>query len=54
MRRARTDRLEKPLNKRTLNDLFHQPERISGVEPVEGRGWYGIRRKATDTCVRAT
>ena len=37
-----------PIDKRTLNDQFHALERIAKVESVPGRGWYGIRRRATD------
>ena len=36
------------MNDRTLNDLFHALERAAKVTPVSGRGWYGIRRRATD------
>jgi hypothetical protein len=36
------------MGKSALTDLFHELERIAKVEPVPGRGWYGIRRKATD------
>jgi hypothetical protein len=48
VRRARTDLPDKPINKRTLTDMFHALETVAEVVPVEGRGWYGIRRKATD------
>ncbi|HYW11198.1 MAG TPA: hypothetical protein VE871_04550, partial [Longimicrobium sp.] len=48
VRRARTDGPEKPINKRTMTDMFHDLERVAGVKSVDGRGWYGIRRKATD------
>lgn len=48
VRRARTDLPDKPINKRTLTNMFHALDVVAGVEPVEGRGWYGIRRKATD------
>lgn len=27
---------------------FHELERVAGVTPVPGRGWYGLRRVATD------
>lgn len=48
VRRARTDLPDKPINKRTLTDMFHALETVACVVSVEGRGWYGIRRKATD------
>jgi len=38
----------KPMNDRTLNDLFHALERAATVTPIPGRGWYGIRRRAAD------
>jgi hypothetical protein len=47
-RRAKLSTPNKHIDKRTLNDLFHDLERVAGVEPVLGRGWYGIRRRATD------
>ena len=31
-----------------LTDMFHALERVAEVEPVDGRGWYGVRRIATD------
>jgi hypothetical protein len=48
VRRAKLSVSDKHIDKRTLNDLFHDLERVAGVEPVPGRGWYGIRRRATD------
>jgi hypothetical protein len=48
VRRAKLSAPDMHIDKRTLNDLFHELERIAGVEPVPGRGWYGIRRRATD------
>jgi integrase len=48
VRRAKWDAPDQPIGPRTLTDLFHALERIACVTPVEGRGWYGIRRKATD------
>jgi integrase len=47
-RRAKLSVSNKPLGKWALNDFFHELERLAGVEPVPGRGWYGIRRRATD------
>jgi integrase len=29
-------------------EVLHEAERLSGIEPVPGRGWCGIRRRATD------
>jgi hypothetical protein len=48
VRRARTDLPDKPINKRSMTDMFHQLEWVANVQPVEGRAWYGIRRRATD------
>lgn len=47
-RRAKASVSDQPIGKRSLLDLFHQLEEIAGVIPQPGRGWYGIRRKATD------
>lgn len=30
------------------NDLFHDLERLAGVDVLPGRAWYGLRRVATD------
>ncbi len=48
IRRARLSVSNEPMDKRTLNDLFHDLERMAEIEPVTGRGWYGIRRRAAD------
>lgn len=48
VRRAKLSGSEAPIDRRTLNDLFHDLERIAKIEPVPGRGWYGIRRRAAD------
>lgn len=48
VRRAKASVNDTPIDKGTLNDLFHALERIADVEPVRGRGWYGIRRRAAD------
>lgn len=29
-------------------EKFHELERVAGVTPVPDRGWYGLRRVATD------
>jgi hypothetical protein len=34
------------LTESRLRDLFNDAERAAGVEHVEGRGWYGLRRLA--------
>jgi integrase len=47
-RRAKLSVSNRPIGKRGLLDLFHELEELAGVTPVQGRGWYGIRRKATD------
>src|SRR5687768_1179809 len=28
--------------------MFHEFERLAGIHPTLGRGWYGVRRTATD------
>lgn len=37
-----------PLTRDALRKAFHALEVAAGVKPVEGRGWYGLRRVATD------
>ncbi|HEY0779093.1 MAG TPA: hypothetical protein VGD56_14075 [Gemmatirosa sp.] len=44
--RLRSER--RVLDRRSALGMFHHLERSSGVEPVAGRGWYGIRRRSTD------
>jgi hypothetical protein len=49
--------LRQPLrraNRRTFLTFFHDLEDRAGVEQVPGRGWYGIRRVATDLARRHT
>lgn len=48
LRRAKLTVPNTPINRRSLNDLFHALERAAKVEPVPGRAWYGIRRRAAD------
>jgi hypothetical protein len=48
MRRAAATVRDTPIAKRTLVDLFHDLERTAKVKVIEGRGWYGIRRRAAD------
>lgn len=48
VRRAKLGIVNKPIDKRTLIDLFHELERVAKVDVIEGRGWYGIRRRAAD------
>jgi integrase len=36
------------LTKDAALKMFHKLEAVAGVEPVEGRGWYGVRRQASD------
>jgi hypothetical protein len=38
----------KPLDRTGARAAFHELERIAGVTPVRGRGWYGLRRVASD------
>lgn len=47
-RRAKLSVAKSPMDDRTLNDHFHALERIAKVDVIPGRGWYGIRRRATD------
>jgi hypothetical protein len=37
-----------PWNERSLHDEFKQLELQCGIEPIEGRGHYGLKRAATD------
>ena len=37
-----------PLSRTAALEMFHKVERLSGIEPIQGRGWYGVRRGATD------
>jgi hypothetical protein len=41
---------KKPMrwNRRTALDAFHAAERFAGIVPVDGRGWYGVRRVFSD------
>jgi hypothetical protein len=48
IRLAKISVTDSPIDDRTLNDHFHALERVAGVECIPGRGWYGIRRRATD------
>jgi hypothetical protein len=48
VKRASATVSESPIAKRTLVDLFHDLERAAKVNVIEGRGWYGIRRRAAD------
>jgi integrase len=38
----------KPLCSTAIRDMFREVEAIAGVEHVEGRSFYGLRRQATD------
>jgi hypothetical protein len=44
----------KPLTRDGARAAFIQLEKIAGVPHVEGRGWYGLRRIATDLAETAT
>lgn len=46
--RVPTDRKLHPMNRRTVRDLFNALEDAAGVEHVEGRALYGLRRLSTD------
>jgi hypothetical protein len=48
VRRAKVSISDSPMDDRTLNDHFHELERLAKVDVIPGRGWYGIRRRATD------
>jgi hypothetical protein len=43
-----------PLNRDALRKSFHALEAAAWVTPVEGRGWYGLRRVATDAAPNYT
>lgn len=51
---ARVRERPKRLNRRTALELFHNLERAAGVVPQSGRGWYGLRRQATDLAPKYT
>ena len=38
----------KPLSRDAALKMFHRLEAIAGVEQIAGRGWYGVRRVASD------
>lgn len=38
----------KPLSRDAALKMFHRLEAVAGVESMEGRGWYGVRRIASD------
>lgn len=38
----------RPINRRTVRDLFNALEDAAGVEHVEGRALYGLRRLSAD------
>ena len=42
------DRSLKPLTRDALLKMFHELERLAGVDSKRGRGWYGVRRVSTD------
>jgi hypothetical protein len=44
----------KPLSRDGARIAFQELERIAGVPHVRGRGWYGLRRVATDIAEIAT
>ena len=48
VRRVRPDVGDKVIGKSAITDMFHELELIAGVQPIPGRGWYGIRRRAAD------
>ncbi len=35
-------------NRRSALDAFHELEKLAGITPVRGRGWYGVRRTMID------
>ncbi len=41
-------RYAKPIGNRRLHDWLYEAEALAGIEHVEGRGWYGLRRQGTD------
>ena len=47
-RRAKPSVSNQPNGRGGLRDLSHELEKVAGVTPVPGRGWHGIRQKASD------
>lgn len=43
-----------PITRAAALEKFHELERAAGVTPVDGRGWYGLRRIATDQTPKYT
>lgn len=48
VRRASADVQNEPSDDRSMRDWFDKLESVAGVNHVRGRGWYGIRRVASD------
>ncbi len=46
--KARGTDESRPFGRQQMLRDFHELERLSGVDVVEGRGWYGLRRLAAD------
>lgn len=42
------------MHRTTVLEFFRELEQLAGVESQPGRGWYGLRRKATDVARRYT
>lgn len=52
--KAKVQQEQTPMHRATALSLFHELEELAGVQPQPGRGWYGLRRKATDVARRHT
>lgn len=48
VRRAQLRYADRPLSRTGIRKQWRDLERIAGVEHVEGRGWYGLRRLHSD------
>ena len=46
--RAKVFEEPKPLTRDAARGMFRVLEEVAGVESLPGRGWYGVRRRATD------
>jgi len=48
------DRREEPIDRTAMRELFRELEDQAGIKHQRGRGWYGLRRVATDVTRRHT
>jgi hypothetical protein len=45
---------KRPITRSKALAGFHDLKRVAGVDPKPGRGWYGLRRVATDVALQYT